>query len=200
MVRESPSLASLGRTSVRTDSTGYQISSFFDIFTEVSLDGGQTWSPSVTAPGTMGLSTNSPNQTPIYITCPSNITVTASGPSGAVVYYTVTASGGCTTPNIVANPPSGSTFPIGTTTVTATASDTCGDSAKCSFHVTVNPQPTAQAPEYFFPQPVLPPIGSVYISPAQWHVLFSQGIIIRDVRHRFFTQNYPLPPLGNGPD
>ena len=27
-------------------------------------------------------------------------------------------------------------------------------------------------------------------------LLFSQGIIIRDVRHRFFTQNYPLPPLG----
>src|SRR5205085_4934994 len=37
---------------------------------------------------------------------------------------------------------------------------------------------------------------SVYISPAQWHVLYAQGIIIRDVRHRFFTQHYPLPALG----
>src|SRR5207253_3253402 len=55
MVRESPSKASLGRTSVRTDSTGYQISSFFDIFTEVSLDGGATWSPGITHPGTMGM-------------------------------------------------------------------------------------------------------------------------------------------------
>ena len=52
----------------------------------------------------------------------------------------MTASGGCTTPTIIANPPSGSTFPIGTTTVTATASDTCGNSATCSFTVTVYPQ------------------------------------------------------------
>ena len=93
MVRESPTMASLGRTSVRTDGTGYQISSFFDIFTEVSLDGGNTWSPSVTAPGTMGLSTNSPGVA-VNITCSSNITVMATGPAGATVFYTVTASGG----------------------------------------------------------------------------------------------------------
>ena len=42
MVRESPSKASLDRTSVRIDGSNYQISSFFDIFTEVSLDGGAT--------------------------------------------------------------------------------------------------------------------------------------------------------------
>src|SRR4029077_17824028 len=95
MVRESPSKASLGRTSVRTSASGYQVSSFFDIFTEVSLDGGATWSPSVTHPGTRGLGTNSPGSN-LSITCPSNITVTATGPSGAVVFYTVTASGGCT--------------------------------------------------------------------------------------------------------
>src|SRR4029077_8602818 len=102
--------------------------------------GGATWSPSVTHPGTMGLGTNSPGSN-LSITCPSNITVTATGPSGAVVFYTVTASGGCTSPNIVANPPSGSTFPVGTTTVTATASDTCGNSATCSFTVTVTNTP-----------------------------------------------------------
>ena len=197
MVRESPSKASLGRTSVRTDGSGYQISSFFDIFTEVSLDGGATWSPSVTAPGTMGLQTNAPGVA-VNITCPSNITVTATGPAGAVVFYTVTASGRLqSAADVMANPPSGSTFPIGTTTVTSTASDTCGNIANCSFTVTVNPQPSVQAPEYFFQQPVLPPTNSVYISPAQWHVLFAQGIVIRDARHRFFTQNYPLPSLGS---
>jgi hypothetical protein len=53
-LRESPTKASLGRTSIRTDSDGnFRISSFFDVFTEVSLDGGQTWSPSTTAPATM---------------------------------------------------------------------------------------------------------------------------------------------------
>ncbi|MGA2624788.1 MAG: SdrD B-like domain-containing protein [Bacteroidota bacterium] len=46
MVRESPSKASLGRTSVRASGGGgYMVSSFFDVFTELSLDGGSTWTP-----------------------------------------------------------------------------------------------------------------------------------------------------------
>ncbi|MDP2209918.1 MAG: FG-GAP-like repeat-containing protein [Bacteroidota bacterium] len=45
MVRESPTRASTGRTSVRTTPSGYMFSSFFDIFTEISLDGGATWTP-----------------------------------------------------------------------------------------------------------------------------------------------------------
>jgi hypothetical protein len=191
MVRESPSKASLGRTSVRTTATGYQVSSFFDIFTEVSLDGGATWSPSVTAPGTMGLASNGPPP-PLILTCPADMTVVATSPAGAVVMYTDTVSGGCPPVSVVCNPPSGSTFPIGTTTVTCMASDACGQSANCSFTVTVN----APTPEYFFPQAALPPAGSVYISPELWHVLFAQGIVIRDVRHAKFTQTFPLPPLG----
>ncbi len=47
MVRESPSKASLGRTSLRSipENSRFKISSFFDVFTEISLDGGATWSP-----------------------------------------------------------------------------------------------------------------------------------------------------------
>ncbi len=46
MIRESPTRASLGRYSVATRPDGtYQIDSFFDIFTELSVDGGQTWIP-----------------------------------------------------------------------------------------------------------------------------------------------------------
>ena len=139
MVRESPTKASVGRTSVRTDTNGaYHISSFFDIFTEVSLDGGNTWSPSTTGPVTMSPGVNTNAMATILLNCPSNITVNATSPSGAIVYYTVTASGGCTPPPYVTvNPPSGSTFPIGTTTVITTASDTCGNSTNCSFTVTV---------------------------------------------------------------
>jgi hypothetical protein len=50
MLRESPTRASLGRTSVRQDplTRDYMISSFFDIFTELSLDGGRTWEPATT--------------------------------------------------------------------------------------------------------------------------------------------------------
>jgi hypothetical protein len=164
MVRESPSKASLGRTSIRTDGSGYQISSFFDIFTEVSLDGGQTWSPSVTMPGTMGLATN-PSSPPITISCPSNITVQATSPSGAVVFFTVTASGGCSPPpGIVANPPSGSTFPVGTTTVFATASDTCGSSTNCSFTVTVYPPVTIGCPSNITVQATGPSGSTVFFT------------------------------------
>jgi PEP-CTERM motif len=46
MIRESPTKQSLGQTSV-TDIGGglYQIDSFFDVFTELSIDGGATWMP-----------------------------------------------------------------------------------------------------------------------------------------------------------
>ena len=46
MVRESPTLASLGRTTI-TDLGGgsFKIDSFFDIFTELSLDHGANWIP-----------------------------------------------------------------------------------------------------------------------------------------------------------
>ena len=79
---------------------------------------------------------------PLVLNCAPNLTVTATDPSGAVVFFNVTASGGCSLPAVTSDPPSGSTFPIGTTTVTSTASDTCGDSTNCSFTVTVSPAPT----------------------------------------------------------
>jgi hypothetical protein len=47
-LRESPTRASLGRTSIRQSRTGdgtFWIDSFFDVFVELSLDGGQTWVP-----------------------------------------------------------------------------------------------------------------------------------------------------------
>jgi hypothetical protein len=47
MIRESPTLQSTGQTRL-TDIGGgnYRIHSFFDVFTELSLDGGQQWFPS----------------------------------------------------------------------------------------------------------------------------------------------------------
>lgn len=48
MVRESPTLPSVGQTDI-TDLGGgsFRIDSFFDVFTELSLDGGQSWLPSL---------------------------------------------------------------------------------------------------------------------------------------------------------
>jgi len=72
------------------------------------------------------------------VTVPSNITREATGPGGAAVTFTVTASDlvdGARTP--VCAPPSGSTFPIGTTTVICSAADTRGNTGNGSFTVTV---------------------------------------------------------------
>jgi hypothetical protein len=44
-LQESPSMTSAGQTTVQPVSGGFQINSFFDVFTELSLDGGQSWNP-----------------------------------------------------------------------------------------------------------------------------------------------------------
>ncbi|MCD4699363.1 MAG: hypothetical protein K8R91_02175, partial [Phycisphaerae bacterium] len=56
IIREDPVLDSLGQIEI-TDLGGglYNIDSFFDIFTELSLDGGQTFSPDTQAPHHMVL-------------------------------------------------------------------------------------------------------------------------------------------------
>jgi hypothetical protein len=47
MVRESPTLQSLGETRIMPTGGGnFHVDSFFDVFTELSTDGGQTWIPS----------------------------------------------------------------------------------------------------------------------------------------------------------
>lgn len=47
MIRESPTLASTGQTRITPLSGGgFHIDSFFDVFTELSVDGGQNWIPS----------------------------------------------------------------------------------------------------------------------------------------------------------
>jgi len=78
--------------------------------------------------------------TPPVITCPANITLpNAPSQCGATATYTATATDNCTsTVTITVQPASGSFFPVGTTTVTAMATDGSGNTATCSFTVTVN--------------------------------------------------------------
>jgi uncharacterized repeat protein (TIGR01451 family) len=68
--------------------------------------------------------------------CPPNIVTNATSLSGAAVTYLALASDSCRISNFDCEPPSG-TFPIGTTTVTCTASDDTGNTASCSFSVIV---------------------------------------------------------------
>jgi hypothetical protein len=76
--------------------------------------------------------------TPPVITVPAPVTANATSPSGAVVTYSASA----TDPDddvasLSCAPASGSTFPIGTTTVTCTASDTHGNTSSARFTVHV---------------------------------------------------------------
>ncbi len=94
-------------------------------------------------------------QNPV-ITCPANIVqTTAPGQCSAIVNYNVTATDNCAGVTVVSTPASGSVFPVGTTTVMATATDAAGNTATCSFTVTV----TNQAPAVTITGP---PAGSVF--------------------------------------
>jgi hypothetical protein len=78
------------------------------------------------------------DNTPPAISCPANRTVNAiSGTCAAPVSFTPTANDNCSVPTIVTDHLSGSSFPVGTTTVHVTATDVAGNSSNCSFTVTV---------------------------------------------------------------
>ena len=76
--------------------------------------------------------------TPPVVTVPATITVEATGPSGAVATFTATAEdivSGTLTPTCT--PASGSTFPVGSSTVVCTATDAAGNTGSASFTVNV---------------------------------------------------------------
>ncbi|MEK6289352.1 MAG: FG-GAP-like repeat-containing protein, partial [Acidobacteriota bacterium] len=72
------------------------------------------------------------------IVCAANITTTASiNSTCAVATFAPVAGDTCPGVTPVCSPPSGSCFAVGTTTVTCTATDESGNTATCSFTVTV---------------------------------------------------------------
>ena len=80
--------------------------------------------------------------TPPVLALPANITAVATSDAGAVVTYAATASD--LVDGVVAaicTPESGSTFPVGTTTVTCFATDAAGNAASGTFTVTVRRPP-----------------------------------------------------------
>jgi uncharacterized repeat protein (TIGR01451 family) len=81
----------------------------------------------------------------LTIACPANVVVTAvpGQCTPAVNYPAPTVLDNCPGDNVSCSPPSGTTFPIGTTTVTCTATDARGIQATCAFTVTVNGFPQA---------------------------------------------------------
>lgn len=83
------------------------------------------------------------DNTPPTVSCPSNITVVAdAGVCTATVDYNLSGNDNCGGTVMTTIVPSGTAFPIGTTTVSVTATDAAGNSNNCSFTVTVtDPNP-----------------------------------------------------------
>ncbi|MEZ4686824.1 MAG: HYR domain-containing protein [Bacteroidia bacterium] len=83
------------------------------------------------------------NIAPTFTFCPSNQTLTANAAANCTAvatWNTPTATDNCgATVTQTAGQASGSSFPLGTTTITYTATDAAGNTATCSFTITVNP-------------------------------------------------------------
>jgi uncharacterized protein (TIGR03382 family) len=79
------------------------------------------------------------------LSCPEDLEVVSPNASGllAVEYPAATASDGVSAVTVTYSQASGSDFPVGTTPVVASAKDAAGNSATCSFRVTVIPTVTA---------------------------------------------------------
>ena len=77
------------------------------------------------------------------IACPADMAAVAQDSAGgATVNFDVPASDNCPGVSVVCNPPSGSLFPLGTTVVNCVATDAAGNTASCSFSITVAPPPS----------------------------------------------------------
>ncbi len=85
------------------------------------------------------------DQTPPVLHCPSNIVVQVlfGVTDAAVNYPALVASDNCSGLVTNCSPPSGSTFALGTSNVTCTATDGSGNTTNCTFTVTVNQRPPA---------------------------------------------------------
>lgn len=106
---------------------------------------------------------------PPSLSCPENITqATDPNQCSAIVDFAAIASDNCPcasgeTCPAVCNPPSGSMFPVGTTDVTCTATDAVGNTAMCSFTVTVNDM---QPPSIACPASGITAVTAATCSPA----------------------------------
>ena len=83
-----------------------------------------------------------------HITCPGNLSLIADAgrTSKTNVTFTASATDNIAVTNVVCVPPSGSTFPLGTNTVTCTAADSSGNTAQCTFNVVVRLSSTTNDP------------------------------------------------------
>jgi hypothetical protein len=126
-----------GSTIVQTDTSGYTSADLFPVGTTY-----QEYTATDGAGNTTVCSFNvivSDSQFPIITSCPTNITVNSSSSTcDAMVFWGApTGSDNCPGVIMTSNAFPGTTFPVGITTVTYTATDNYGNTTTCSFDVTV---------------------------------------------------------------
>jgi ELWxxDGT repeat protein len=98
--------------------------------------------------------------TPPTLTCPAAVTSETAEPSGMRVYYVAArASDEGGTVVLRYSHFSGALYPLGTTVVTVTATDTAGNASQCTFEVTVKPKATEPAPEEPAPEEPEPEVN-----------------------------------------
>ncbi|WP_168734685.1 HYR domain-containing protein [Deinococcus sp. KSM4-11] len=115
-------------------------------WTPTQADAGKSFVLALTAHDTSGLgaapysfTVNVPANTAPTLHLPAPITVEATSATGAIVTYSATATDAedATAPDITCTPPSNSTFALGQTTVTCSATDSNGTKSTGTFTVTV---------------------------------------------------------------
>ncbi len=111
------------------------------INTDTTVTGTDYTCQATSSGGTASKTVNVKRDTvPPALALPTNMTVSATSSSGAVVNFTASASdatSGVNATGVTGSPASGSTFPIGATTVNCSATDNAGNTANGSFTITV---------------------------------------------------------------
>jgi hypothetical protein len=89
--------------------------------------------------------------TPPVITCPTNLSIVTTDPTGANVSFTVTATDSCdASPMVVSTPASGSFFAAGTNPVSCYTYDSSLNTNTCAFVVMVDRAPVVQTQLSFY--------------------------------------------------
>ncbi len=187
MIRESPTKFSSGRHAFRPDGLVYQVSSFFDVFLEFSVDGGMSWFP---AENYMTLS--------IYPACPV-ITIDPAGlpgasagqpyaagfiASGGISPYIYSVSSGSLPAGISLDPGGGmggTPVSAGVSGFTIQANDVYGCTGSGSYILPVYPPAVKVCSQQY------PPVGKYRNESGEnfeWPVgIFIRSIILRDLDH-----------------
>jgi len=119
---------------------------------------------SVSASCDVAMALHKDDQDPV-IACPRDVVVGVDpGQCVAVVTFSAKATDNCPDVAMTCEPASGTPFPIGSTTVTCTASDTAGNVAECAFNVTVQMINRCPQNDGFWRQnPTAWPVGSIQL-------------------------------------